>query len=1137
MWIVRLALRRMYTFVVVALLIAVLGGVSIYRMSTDIFPNIDIPVVSVVWQFTGMPADEIETRIVLINERILTAAVNDIEHIESQSLDGVGVIRIYFQPGAKVAEAEAQVTATVQTLLKIMPPGITPPFIVRYSATSVPNVQIAVSSDTLTEQQIFDYCQNFIIQRLGTVQGARVPQPWGGKQRQVMVYLDLDQMYARGLSPSDVSTAVTNQNLIIPAGSAKIGDTEYNVRLNSSPDVIAAFNDLPVKTVNGVPVYLKDVAHVADGYAVQTNVVRRDGRRAVLMTVLKGEGASTLSVVNRVRAAMPGIQAQVPPELKLEFLFDQSVFVQAAVDGVLKEGAIAAGLTALMILLFLGSWRSTVIVATSIPLSILTSLIFLWALGYSLNIMTLGGMALAVGILVDDATVEIENVHRNLAMKKPLRQAILDGASQIATPAFVSTLCICIVFVPVVFLTGPAAYLFIPLALAVIFAMLASYFLSRTLVPTMVLYLLPAETTEYTEHTEHRKSPGAFRVFRVFRGLSSFHDAFNRGFEQLRLAYHGLLDWALDHRLVTMTALLGFALGSLALFPRTGRDFFPSVDAGQFRMHVRAPAGTRIEETERIFGQVEDAIREVVPDSERAMILDNMGLTQSFTIMAYVDNGTVSDGDGEILVALQPTHQPTADYVARLRDELPKRFPQCTFFFEPADITSQILNFGVPAPIDVQVVGVNSDGNLAVAQKLRREIAKVPGIADVHLHQMTDRPDLRLNVDRIMASQLGLTQQNVAGSVLVSLSSTSQVSPNFWVNPDNRVNYRVAVQTPDYHIKSVDTVMNTPIINGQTPASGPRQTVSGESLPQPPQLLSNLVDLRRTTSAANITHYDVQPVFDVYANVQGRDLAAVSAGVQKAIDAVKADLPQGSTIVTRGQVQTMNSSFTGLLAGLGFAVLLVYLLMVVNFQSWLDPFIILTALPGALAGIAWMLYVTQTTVSVPALMGAIMCIGVATSNSILLITFANDQRHEGHDARSAALSAGSTRLRPVLMTALAMIIGMLPMSLGLGEGGEQNAPLGRAVIGGLLVATIYTLFFVPAMYTLLRRKPPAPEIRDDGGAEPQTAAHSGLGAGPALGTGLLTPPLAPAGAAGTVVVSASLPSLAQTLTHPWEARP
>jgi multidrug efflux pump subunit AcrB len=917
-----------------------------------------------------------------------------------------------------------------------------------------------------------------------------------------MVDLDLDALYARNLSPNDVSTAITNQNLIIPAGTAKMGATEYNIKLNSSPDVVEAFNQIPVRTVNGVPIYIKDVAHVRDGYAVQTNIVRRDGRRAVLMTILKGEGASTLSVVSRVREAMPGIQAQVPPELKLEFLFDQSVFVRAAVDGVLKEGAIAAGLTALMILVFLGSWRSTLIVATSIPLSILTSIIVLWAMGYSLNTMTLGGMALAVGILVDDATVEIENVHRNMAMKKPLRKAILDGAAQIATPAFVSTLAICVVFVPVVFLTGPAAYLFVPMALAVVFAMLASYFLSRTLVPTMVLYLLPAEAAaeargETEEPTPGANATGLASLWSYLRHPSVFHHAFNRGFERLRLAYQGLLGWALDHRLVTITVLLGFALGSLALFPRTGQDFFPSVDAGQLRLHVRAPAGTRVEETERIFGQVEDAIREVVPDDERAMILDNMGLTQSFTIMAYVDNGTVSNADGEILVALKPQHQPSADYVERLRQVLPERFPQCTFYFEPADITSQILNFGLPAPIDVQVVGVNRDANLAVAQKLQKEIAKVPGAADVHLQQVTDRPDLRLNVDRIMASELGLTQQDVSGSVLVSLSSTSQVSPNYWVNPDNRVNYRVAVQTPDYRIHSVDTLLNTPIIRSQTPGanatglatSSVAPAMGTASMSQPPQLLSNLVDLSRSISAANVNHYNVQPVYDIYANVQGRDLAAVAADVQKAVDAVRPELPRGTTIVTRGQVQTMNNSFTGLLAGLGFAVLLVYLLMVVNFQSWLDPFIILTALPGALAGIVWMLYVTQTTVSVPALMGAIMCIGVATSNSILLITFANDQRHEGHDARGAALSAGATRLRPVLMTALAMIIGMLPMSLGLGEGGEQNAPLGRAVIGGLLVATFFTLFFVPVMYSLLRRQPPRPETVDDESTDHSSAVQ------------------------------------------------
>jgi CzcA family heavy metal efflux pump len=1055
MWIVQLALRRTYTFVVMALLIAAVSVVAVNRMSTDIFPEVDVPVVTVVWQYSGMPADEIEKRIILINERVLTASVNDIEHIESQSMNGVGVIRIYFHKGAKIEAAVAQVTATSQAILKIMPPGINPPYIVQYSATSVPIVQIAVSSDTLSEEQLYDYASNFIIQRLGTVQGARVPQPWGGKWPQVMIDLDQDELYARGLSPADVATAVNQQNLIVPAGTAKIGATEYNVKLNSSPELSQDINELPIKIVDGVPVYVKDVAQVREGYLVQTNVVRRDGRRAILMTILKSEGASTLSVVQRVRAALPGIQAQLPPEVKMELLFDQSVFVQAAVEGVIKEGAIAAGLTALMILLFLGSWRSTVIVAVSIPLSILTSVVVLWALGQTLNTMTLGGLALAVGILVDDATVEIENIHRNLAMKKPLRQAILDGAAQIATPAFVSTLAICIVFVPVVFLTGPAASLFLPLALAVVFAMLASYLLSRTLVPTMVLYLLPREVGLYTGG-EHGGTGGG-PIWRV-------HQAFNRLFERLQSGYRLLLDWALDHRAVTVAALLLFAVGSLALAPRIGQDFFPEVDAGQFRLHVRGPSGARIEETERIFGQVEDVIREIVPEEERELILDNMGLTPSFTVRAFIDNGTVSNGDGEILVALKHGHRPTREYVARLREELPKRFPDCTFFFQPADITSQILNFGLPAPINVQVVGVKREENLAVAQKLKKEIANIPGVTDVHIHQITDAPDLRLDVDRIQAGQSGLTQKDVTDTVLVALSSTNQVQPNYWVNHKTRVNYVMAVQTPPNRIDSTETLLNTPIIKGQT---------NGQ-----PQLLNNLVTLRRGRSETVVNHYNVQPVFEIYANVQGRDLGSVSADIQRVVDATRSELPRGSTVAVRGQVESMNSSFTGLGAGLGFAVLLVYLLMVVNFQSWLDPFIILTALPGALAGIVWMLYTTGTTLSVPALMGAIMCIGVATSNSILMITFANDQRKEGHDARSAALSAGATRLRPVVMTALAMIVGMLPMSLGLGEGGEQNAPLGRAVIGGLLVATVFTLFFVPVMYSLLRRRPPKAETTD-----------------------------------------------------------
>ncbi len=976
MWIVRLALRRTYTFVVMAMLILAVSLVAVNRMSTDIFPEINIPVVSIVWQYTGMPADEVEQRIILVNERVLTTSVNDIEHIESQSLFGVGVIRIYFYPHARIEAAVAQVTATSQAILKVMPPGIDPPYIVQYSATSVPIVQIAVSSDTLTEQQIYDYASNFIIQRLGVVQGARVPQPWGGKWPQVMVDLDPRQLYARGLSPADVQSAINSQNLIVPSGTDKIGDREYYVKLNSSPQVIAAFNNMPIKTVNGVPIYIKDVANVHMGYQVQTNVVRRDGRRAVLMTILKGEGASSLDVVNRVREALPGIQAQLPPELKMDLLFDQSVFVRAAVEGVLKEGAIAAGLTALMILVFLGSWRSTLIVAVSIPLSILTSVIVLWALGQSLNTMTLGGLALAVGVLVDDATVELENVHRNFGFNKPIRQAILDGAAQIATPAFVSTLAICIVFVPVLFLSGPAASLFYPLALAVVFAMLASYLLSRTLVPTMVLYMLPSEVKLYTE--SEQDSQGLEVSDQKPDGGSSttdpgpiwrFHRHFDRHFERFRASYERLLDWALEHRLVTLVVLLAFVAASLLLMgPRLGEDFFPAVDAGQFRLHVRAPSGTRIEETERVFGRVEEAIREIVPENERDIILDNMGLTPSFTTRAYVDNGTVSDGDGEILVSLKAEHSPTAGYVARLREELPRRFPDCTFYFQPADITSQILDFGLPAPIDVQVVGVHREENLKVAEKLSQEMAKIPGIADVHIHQITDYPTLRVDVDRVMASELGLTQQAVTGSVLVSLVGTTQVTPNYWVNPQNRINYVLAVQTPPNRVTTVDALMSTPIINGiasagetraatsylgsvipGTPGPGdPGQQIPGLPTRQQPQLLSNISSLHRTVSEAVVSHYNVQPVFEAYADVQGRDLGAVSADAQRVIDALRPELPRGSTFAFRGQVQSMNNSYRGLAFGLLFAVLLVYFLMVVNFQSWLDPFIILTALPGAL---------------------------------------------------------------------------------------------------------------------------------------------------------------------------------------------
>ncbi|MBP3954681.1 efflux RND transporter permease subunit [Gemmata sp. G18] len=1045
MWIVRLALDRSYTFVVASILILVVGMVAIRKMPVDNFPDIDIPVVTVVYLYPGMPPDDVEKRILLVTERVLTASVNDIEHMESQAYTGTGVIRIYFQPKAKIEAATAQVTATCQTVLNNMPPGTTPPYIVRYSATSVPVAQIAVSSDTLTEAELYDFAANFIIQRLGTVQGARVPQPYGGKPRQIMVDLQPDQLYARGLSAADVSAAVNAQNLILPAGTAKIGDTDFNIKVNSSPEVVDAFNQIPVKTVNGAPVYLRDVAQVRDGYAVQTNVVRRDGKRAVLLPILKSEGASTLDVVARVRAALPGIQAQLPPELKLEILFDQSVFVRESVDGVLKEGAIAAGLTALLILVFLGSWRSTLIVVISIPLSVLCSIIAMWAVGETLNVMTLGGLALAVGILVDDATVEIENVHRNLGMRKPLREAILDGAAQIAVPALVSTLAICIVFVPVVFLTGPAAYLFVPLALAVIFAMLASYFLSRTLVPTLMLFLLGREAEQYA--SGHHESGGVF---------GRLHARFEQAFEMVRQAYRGLLAWALANRGITVALMLAFAVGSFALIPFIGRDFFPAVDAGQIRLHVRAPVGTRIEETERIFGQIEDVIREEVPAEERDTILDNMGVSPFYTNTAYINNELVSVYDGEILVSLKPGHQPTAEHIRRLRQELPKRFPGCTFDFLPADVTGQVLTFGKSAPINVQVVGVRREENLAVAKRLRERLARVPGVVDVRLRQIPDAPELRIDVDRVMASGLNVTQQEAARSLLVSLSSSFQGTPNFWVSPKNGVNYRVAVQTPQGKIDSVDALLSTPV----TTTGGIGQ----------PQLLTNMASLRRSESAGLISHYNVQTVYEVCATVQDRDLGGAASEIRTLVEETRGTLPKGSTIAIRGQIESMDESFAGLGFGLLFAVLLVYMLMVVNFQSWIDPFVILTALPGAAAGILWALFATGTTVSVPALMGGIMTVGVATANSILMVTFANEQRATGLDGREAALAAGSTRLRPVLMTAMAMIAGMLPMSLGHGEGGEQNAPLGRAVIGGLTIATMYTLFFVPVMYSLLRRR-------------------------------------------------------------------
>jgi len=1083
MWIVALALRRPYTFTVMAIMIVLLGMVTIFRMSRDIFPSIDIPVVSVIWNYPGVPPEEMEKRFCSLTERAMTTTVNNIEHIESQSYIGTTVIKVFFHEGANVEAGVAEVTAICQTLLKSMPPGTTPPLILQYSASNVPIIQVGASSTVLNEADLFDSLTNFVRIPLATVQGAQIPFPYGGKVKQVMVDLDLQKLYAKGLAPSDVSAALNAQNLILPSGTEKIGDREYNVRLNSSPLVAAQINDMPIRQVNGAMVYIRDVAQVHEGYAVQQNIVAQNRLRSALMVIQKSANASTLDIIDRVKAQLVKIQAGLPSSMKLTQLFDQSIFVRAAINGVLREGMIAAGLTALMILLFLGSWRSTLVVSTSIPLSIMCSIIVMGCLGQTLNIMTLGGLALAVGILVDDATVEVENIHRNLAMGKPMVRAIMDGASQIAVPAFVSTLCICIVFVPVFFLSGTAKYLFMPLAMAVIFAMLASYFLSRTVVPTMVKFLLKEHQEEIHHEGEHiARTPGVMGM------LQGVYEWFNGGFEKLRDRYTTALRWVLEHRAVPFWVMGGLVLLSLCMIPFLGRDFFPQVDAGQFRLHVRAPAGTRLEATTERFFDVGQVIRQVVPASEIHTVLDNIGLPVSGINLSFSDGSTIGASDGEILVALNPDHHPTAGYVRTLRTRLKKDFPDMEFFFGAADIVSQILNFGISAPIDVQVRGPGR-GNYAIATEIAHAVQRIPGAVDVHVHQVIHGPEFRVAVNRTQAQQLGLQQQAVASDVLISLASSGQAAPNFWLNFQNGVNYTVAVQTPQYRMETLDQLRNTPI------------ALSGTNRPQ---LLGNLVSIDRGESPEIVNHYNVQNVYDVLANAQGRDLGGVADDIQKIVnqydpkpgmireaakylgmdrllDLLHIDvlpppkIPGGNTVTVRGQVESMNSSFIGLGAGILFAIILVYFLMVVNFQSWTDPFIIITALPGALCGIIWMLFATGTTLNVPSLMGAIMAIGVATANSILLVTFANDERCEGKNAFEAALSAGHTRLRPVVMTALAMIIGMLPMSLGLGEGGEQNAPLGRAVIGGLIVATIATLFFVPVVYSMLRRK----EFSDD----------------------------------------------------------
>ncbi len=1082
MWIVRLALGRPYTFVVMAILIAILGGSAIVTMPVDIFPYIDIPVVSVLWVYSGLSPEEMEKRVVTGFERSLTSNVNDIEHIESQSYSGYAVVKIFFHPNVKIDMAVAQTTATMNTALRQMPPGMFPPNILKYDASSVPILQLGLSSKTLREQEIFDIGNNFIRTPLGTVQGASVSYPFGGKQRAVMVDLNLEDLYAKQLSPIDVSNALNQQNLILPAGTAKLARTEYQVQVNSSPIELKDLNNLPIKTVNGATVYIKDVAQVRDGFQVQNNIVRTNGARGVLITVTRNGQASTLAIVNAVKAALPRILANVPPELKVTALADQSVFVRASIQGVLREALIAAGLTGLMILLFLGSWRSTLIVCISIPLSILTSLCFLSLLGQTINVMTLGGLALAVGILVDDATVEIENTHRNFAMGKPILNAVLDGASQIAVPTFVATLSICIVFVPVLLLTGTARYLFTPLAMAVVFAMLASYLLSRTLVPTMMAYLLGSELGY---------EGGRGGLFK--RG----HHLFNNAFGALRFRYIGLLDWSLRHRGRTLVAFGTFFVASLGLGWLVGDDFFPSVDSGQMRLHARGPAGTRIEETEVRFSDLEQEIRSVIPPDEIDMIIDNIGIPNSWPAIAQGDIPTISSADGEILISLnREKHAPTRDYEVALRKRLRERFPDMTFFFQPANITSQILNFGLPAPIDLQIVGRNAEANYAIAQRLARRIMRIPGAADVHVHQVADQPVIRVDVDRSKASEMGLTQRDVTSSMLISLSGSGTVAPNFWMNWSNGVNYNIGVQTPQYRINSLDALMRTPISpNTNAAATTTPGSLAGASIAGPAwvgaspsgtsqaygnpgaapgstQLLSNLASVRRSYMPVIVNHYNVWPVFDVFANVDRRDLGAVGAEVVRIMREEEPHLPRGTSFTLRGQVETMRSSFFRLGLGLAFAVVLVYLLMTVNFQSWLDPFIILMALPGATAGILWMLFLTGTSLNVPSLMGAMMCVGVATANSILIVTFANDERETTPSARDAMMAAGHARMRPVLMTATAMILGMVPMALGMGEGGEQNAPLGRAVIGGLIFATITTLFVVPIIYTYLRTNPP-----------------------------------------------------------------
>jgi len=1045
MWIVRLALRRPYTFVVMAILILIMGTLAIVRTPTDIFPNINIPVVSIIWTYNGLVPEDMADRIVSITERALTTTVDNIEHIESQSLYGIAVVKVFLQPTASIQQGIAQITAVSQTQLKQLPAGTTPPLILAYSASSVPVLQLALSGQNMSEQQLNDYGLNFIRTQIITVPGASVPYPYGGKQRQVQVDLNTTALQSKGLSPLDVVNAISVQNLVLPTGTSKIGSREYDVSIpNAAPQTITDLNRIPIKTIGGTTIYIKDVAWVRDGFPPQTNIVKVNGQRSVLLTIQKAGDASTLNVISGIKALLPQIRATVPPQLQISPLADQSIFVSGAISGVVRETLIAACLTAFMILTFLGSWRSTIIIATSIPLAILTSIIALSAIGETINIMTLGGLALAVGILVDDATVEVENINRNrdAEPEKDMDEVVLDSASQIATPAFVSTLSICIVFAPMFLLSGVSRYLFVPLAESVVFAMVASYLLSRTIVPTMAKYLLRGDKSE--TNASASRNP-----------LVRLQKRFEAAFERFRGHYRGVLENCLHHRGVFLIAFFAASLGSLAiLIPWLGRDFFPNVDSGTFKLHLRAPTGMRIEETANLCDQVEQLIRRQIPATEVQSVIDNIGLPYSGINLSYSNSAPVGSSDADILVTLSANHHPTDNYIHHLRLALPKQFPGVSFAFLPADMVGQILNFGLPAPIDVQVVGNDLAANRLYADTLLEKMKQVSGTADLRIQQPFDEPYLRFRVERTKAEQLGFSAHDIAQNLLVSLSGSFQTSPSFWVDPQDHVSYQIATQTPQYRADTLQDIQNIP--------------VTGTDPTAPPSIMASLVSMQRGAGMGVVSHYNIAPVIDIFGAVTGRDLGGVSNDINKIIDGTRKQLPRGSQVVVRGQVQTMQASYVGLLSGLAFSIVLIYLLIVVNFQSWVDPFIMISALPAALAGIAWFLFITHTNLSVPALMGAIMCMGVATSNSILVVSFATEKMTEGSDSLSAALEAGFTRFRPVLMTALAMIIGMVPMALGLGDGGEQNAPLGRAVIGGLIFATVSTLFFVPAFFSLLR---------------------------------------------------------------------